>query len=595
MAEDGQGKNNRGFESVRILRQRRKDGTFGEILDDWKWIFKHSAAYKSQIILYTAMGILSTTFGIASSIAGKYLIDIITGYETSKLWIVAIIMVTSSVGSLLFSSVISRISAKLNIRINNDIQAEVYDSLMDADWLELNRFANGDMLNRFNTDIGTVSSNAVSWLPTIIIALYNFVATFLVLLYYDVTLALIALASAPVMLLSSRFFIRKQREYAARTRETNSELMSFESETFYNMDTVKSFGIAENFSRRMRGLQQKYKDISLAYNLFTIRTNVWLHVLSMLVSFAAFAYCLYALWTRAITYGTMTLFLQQRSSLSGAFSSVVGIVPSFLNSSVSAHRIRELTGLKRESHIEADERLSAESADGFTVEVRGVTFAYREGEPVIKDSDFLASPGEIVALVGPSGDGKTTMIRLMLGLITPQEGEAVVRTKGGTEVRLSAETRQFFSYVPQGNTIISGTIADNVRMVKEDAADDEVINALKTACAWKFVEKLPDGINARAGEKGKGLSEGQAQRVAISRAVLRDAPVMLLDEATSALDVQTERDVLKNIIRERPDKTIIVTTHRPSVLSMCSRVYRVVDGKLTLLDREESEQMVNDF
>ena len=229
------------------------------------------------------------------------------------------------------------------------------------------------------------------------------------------------------------------------------------------------------------------------------------------------------------------------------------------------------------------------------VRMKDVDFSYTEGSRIINNSDFLAQPGEIVALVGPSGEGKTTMLRLILGLVMPQDGSVVLSGKDGVEVDISADVRQFFSYVPQGNTILSGTIADNLRMVKEDATDEEIIDALKTACAWDFVGRHPLGIEMNVGERGMGLSEGQAQRIAIARAVLRDAPILLLDEATSALDVTTERQVLRNIIRQHPNKTCIVTTHRPSVLNMCQRVYRVMETNVRELSEEESSRMAMDF
>jgi ABC-type bacteriocin/lantibiotic exporter with double-glycine peptidase domain len=225
----------------------------------------------------------------------------------------------------------------------------------------------------------------------------------------------------------------------------------------------------------------------------------------------------------------------------------------------------------------------------------GVDFSYEEEQRVITSSFFRAAPGEIVALVGPSGEGKTTMIRLILGLIHPDEGTAFLRAADGTEVEMNADSRALFSYVPQGNAVLSGTIAENLRLVKEDATDEELVDALKTACAWDFVSKMPDGIHSSVGERGRGLSEGQAQRVAIARALLRDAPALLLDEATSALDVATERQVLRNIIRQRTNKTCIVTTHRPTVLNMCQRVYRVMDTKVTELSEEESSRMAMDF
>ena len=588
-------KSNLGFESLDVLISRWKNGTFSEIIDDWKWIFSYSKKYKGAIVFYTLLGIFSTSLGLVSSVASKYLIDIITGYQMDKLGLLIFIMVGSTLFSLVFGSLINRISAKLSIDINNDIQADIFDKIVDADWLALNKYSYGDILNRFNGDIGTVSNNAISWLPTIVIAIYNFMATFFVIMHYDATMAIIAFASAPFLFLSSRIIIKKQREYGKKVREMSSKLMTFEVETFYNFDTIKSFGVAPHYSKKMRWWQKKFKDISLDYNLFSIKTNIWLSLLGALVQMVAFGYCLFRLWTKDITYGTMTLFLQQRSSLSSAFNNVISIIPSFLNSSISAHRIRELVELPKEVHIPESSELDAFAEDGFEVRMKDVDFAYVKGTNVITESDFVARPGEIVALVGPSGEGKTTMIRLILGLIRPEEGKAMLIASNGQEVKMNAETRHLFSYVPQENTILSGTIAENLRMVKEDATDEELVEALKIACAWDFVEKLPETFNTNLGERGRGFSEGQAQRIAIARAILRDSPILLLDEATSALDVTTERQVLRNIIRQRPNKTCIVTTHRPSVLNMCQRVYRVMETKVTELSEEESSKMAMDF
>ena len=583
------------FSSLRELNRRRKDGTFKEIIDDWKWIFSYSGRYKPAIVFYVLLGVFGTTFGLAASVAGKYLIDIITGYRLEKLPLLIVIMVGSEVFSLLFESIVNRISAKLSININNDIQADIFDKIVDADWLSINKYSNGDILNRFNQDISTVSSNAINWLPTIIIALYKFIATFLVILHYNAVMALIALASAPILLLSSSFLIKKQRNYGKKVREMSSKLMTFEAETFYNFDTIKSFGISSLYSRKMREWQKKYKDISLDYNMFSIKTNVFLSVISMLVGFGMFGYCLFLLWGGSITFGTMTLFLQQGSGLSASFNNLMSIVPNFLSSSVSAHRIRELVELPKEKHIEGSSALDELAADGFKVSMRNVDFAYVEGETVLHSSDFDAAPGEIVALIGASGEGKTTIIRLILGLVHPVDGSVTVTSSDGREVMMNADTRHLFAYVPQGNTILAGTIEENLRMAKEDASEAELIEALKLACAWEFVEKLPNGIRSNIGERGKGLSEGQAQRIAIARAILRDAPVLLLDEATSALDVATERRVLRNIITSKPNKTCIVTTHRPSVLNMCKRVYRVMDTRVTELTEEESAKMAMDF
>lgn len=583
------------FASLSTLYRRWKEGTLGEIIDDWKWIFSYSARYKGTIIFYTLLGIFSTSLGLVASIASKYLIDIITGDKVDMLPQMIALMLGSAFFSLFFSNYIGRLSLKIGIRIGNEIQADIFDQIMDSEWMAISKYSNGDILNRFSNDVGVIGNNAIGWLPNIIIAIYRFIATFFVIWHYNRFMSLLAFASAPVMLMMSKFVIPRQRAFRKKMQEMSSKVTTFQVETFYNMDTIKSFGISDQYGGKLREWQERFKKVTLDYNMFSIKTNVFLSIVGMIIQYTAFGYCLYLKWTGQITYGTMTLFLEQRAALAGAFSSVVSIIPAFLNSSVSAHRIKELAQLPKETHIPESAELNELAKDGFKVEMEDVTFAYVEGNDVIEQSYFLAAPGEVVALVGPSGEGKTTTIRLILGLIHTQKGEVFIEASNGKRIECNADTRYLFSYVPQGNTILSGTIAENLKMGKEDATEEEMIQALKDACAWDFVEKLPEQVNNPVGERGRGLSEGQAQRVAIARAILRNAPILLLDEATSALDVTTERQVLRNIMENHPDKTCIVTTHRPSVLNLSERVYRVMDKKMTELSEEESSRMAMDF
>ncbi len=591
MSETNQNnKENAAFQSLSILYNRWKEGTFNEIIDDWKWIFSYSKRYKGTIVFYTLLGIISSSLALVSGVVSKYVIDIVTGYKTDKLGILAALMVGSALFSLVFGSVLNRVSTKLQLKIHHEIQADIFDKIMDSDWLAISEYRSGDILNRFSNDARTISGNAVSWLPNIVIAVYSLLATFAVIWNYSKVMALLAVASAPIMLVMSRFVVGKQREYSRRTREMSSKVMTFEVETFYNMDSIKSFGVSPLYGRKLRDWQQKYKDITLESNLFSIKVNVFMSLVGNAIQFIAFGYCLWLLWNHQITYGTMTLFLTQRSRMASAFKSVVSIIPSFLNTSVSAHRIRELAQLPKEKHISG-----TKTEGNLSVELKDVDFSYDETVPVIRNANFTALPGEIAALIGPSGQGKTTMIRLILGLVQPQKGEAGIVTEEGEFIPANADIRHYFSYVPQGNTILSGTIAENMRIVKEDATDEEIIECLKDACAWDFVKDLSEGIDSSVGEKGRGLSEGQAQRVAIARALLRGAPILLLDEATSALDVATERNVLRNIMGKNQTKTCIVTTHRPSVLNLADKVYGVMNTEVRELSEEESSRMAMDF
>ena len=583
-----------GSESLGTLVSSWRDGTFSEIWADWKWIWGYTKRYRRAVWFYTILGVASSTLGLVSAVASKYSIDIITGYDSDHLWFIVTVMVASALVGLLLRSVTSRISTKISLRVNNDIQAQVFDRLLGADWRSLNAFASGDLLSRLSTDVGSVSSSAIRWLPDLIVTAYTFAATLAVILHYDWVMALLALASAPFLLLTSRRLIRGMRTHQQEVRQVGSRLMSYETETLHNLDAIKGFGITGRYGAGLRQRQEEFRRASLDYNLFSIRTEILMSVLGSAVQMAAFGYCLYLLWSGKILYGTMTLFLSQGAKLSSAFNALVRTVPSFLSASVSARRIRDLYALEPEPVL-PDDGLDSLASQGFTVAVEDAGYAYVPHQPVLTHADFRAAPGETVALVGPSGGGKTTMIRLLLGLIRPAEGRAYLQAADGRQVEVNAGLRRYFSYVPQGNTLLSGTIADNLRMVKPDASDAQLRAALEAACAWDFVSAMDGGLDASVGEHGHGLSEGQAQRIAIARALLRDAPVLLLDEATSALDVATERTILRNLAARYPHKTCIVTTHRPTVISLCCRVYQVSSGCLRLLDSDEAQRLAMDF
>ena len=577
---------------LRVIKKRWKSGTFGDIFADWKWIASYSRRFKWRVMLYTALGIISSSLGLLSAIAGKFLLDVIIGHKADQLWLAALVTAGSALLMLGINNLTGRIRQRLDVDMTCTIRSDVFASVMDAEWQSLNQFSNGDILNRFHSDISAVSSNAVGWLPSVIISLYSFIATFIVIWHYNPVMSLIALSSAPVVLLTSRYLINKQKAFRDEMMQATSGIYSFETETLYNLDMIKSFGIADYFSMQLKELQMQHRRITLAWNMFQIRTNIFMALLSLLVEYAAYGYALFLLWGGHITYGTMTLFLQQRNSMSAAFQGLIGIVPAFINGSVSARRLQELTNLPKEKHLKSE--IPAEYFhSGVTLKLNKVSFSYDDGKNVLENSDFEAHPGQITALVGPSGEGKTTVLRLLLGIIVPESGSCTFISGVNNALPVSPESRALISYVPQGNTLLTGTIAENMRLAKHDATDAEIIDALQLACAWEFVRDMPQGINSSIHERGKGLSEGQAQRISIARGLLKNAPILLLDEATSALDMDTERKVLNNILKAAQNRTCILTTHRPSALSMCDRAYKVQDNSIVWLDSQEIRRIIN--
>lgn len=540
-------------------------------------MFTYIRRYRAVVGIHILLGILGTALSLLSSVAMKTLIDVVTGFQTGAIFTAAAWMAGMLLGSAAMQAAASRIAAVINIRVQNGIQAEVYDRMLRTDWASLEQFRSGDLLNRLNTDVTSVSGGVTGLLPSFVTAAVQFLGSLMIILCYDPVMALIALIGAPLSVLCSRTLVRRMRSYNRRMKDISSEVMSFHEDSLRNLTSIKAFGIMDGFRDRMCAMQGKYRETYLDYNRFSVIAGFVMSIVGLLVSAGCFGWGVYRLWTHAISYGAMMMFLQLTTMLRSAFSSLIGLVPTAISITTSAGRLMAVADLPEEPGA----RETAPVPDACTVELRDVTFAYPGGEPVLEHVDFRACPGEVVALTGASGEGKTTMIRLMLGLVRPEDGSVCLAGADGQCLPVSAATRAAFSYVPQGNTVFAGTIADNLRMVRPEATDAELIAALETACAYDFVRQLPDGIYARTGELGHGLSEGQAQRIAVARAVLRGAPVLLLDEATSALDEATEQRMLENLMHSGRVQTCVLITHRAATAERCPRRYTLRGTRLT--------------
>lgn len=564
---------------LRKIYKKYKDGSLKEMYLEAKWMYQYAKKYWMAILYYIVLGVLGTVMSLATSVASKNLIDRVTGANHGNLAVIVGCMIGLTVGTILVNAVSNRISCKISLKVNREMQENIFEKIIDTDWENIADFHSGDILNRFTNDVGIVSSSVIGWVPSLITQLVQFVGVLAVILYYDPTMALIALLSAPIMLVVSTYLMKKMRNYNKKMRKISSDMTAFNEESFQNLQQIKAFDLLGIFKKKMHDVQERYMDTSLDYNRFSVYTSLFMSLVGAGVSFACFGWGVYRLWGGYITFGTMTLFLELSGNLSGSFSALVNMVPSAISATTSAGRIMEIADLPNEK-LEIDQEVEAikenlKEGNALSVHMQNVDFTYHSGKTVLTNVNVTAEPGEIIALIGPSGEGKTTMIRILLGLLNPQSGEIYIEDKQKRKADISASSRCFFSYVPQGNTIFSGTIAENMRMMATDASDQEIIEALKIACAYDFVEKLPEGIYGVIGEKGAGISEGQAQRLSIARAILRKSPILVLDEATSALDIDTEHKVLHNIMEYTKDCTCIVTTHRPSVLDMCDKVYRI--------------------
>lgn len=559
------------------FRQIRKKAT-GErprrMLRELRWMGRYVVRWRGNVALYLLMGLLGVLAGLGGSVASKYLIDAVTGTQTTRIGWAAGLMA----GMLLFSVGVrawsSRLSAKIDARVRNELRAELFETVLHADWESIQAFRSGDLLNRLNTDTMTVAAAAVTLLPRVIMALVQFVGALVVILFYDPVMALIVLVSAPASAFASRFLMRRMRQYNRKMRQLDSDIMAYNEDTFRNLQTVKAFDAGDHFSGQLDVLQNHAYTLSLDYNRFSIFTSTVMSLIGMAVYAACFGWGVFRLWSGLITYGTMTLFLQMSGTVSHAFSSLIGTVPTAISAATSAGRLMELCDLPREVSV------SHAFAGRPELHLDCVSFAYQGGEPVLRDVSLVAHPGEMIGIVGPSGEGKTTLIRLLIGLVRPIAGRIFLADADSGEEQ-DASVRRTCAYVPQGNTLFAGTVAENLRLTKENATDEELERVLRAADAWEFVQAMPAGMNSPVGEHGAGLSEGQAQRLAIARALLKNAPVLILDEATSALDAEREQQVLRTLAAENAQRITLVVTHRPGVLPLCDRIYRVEGAKMT--------------
>ncbi len=556
------------------------------------------------ILLFSVLGLTGTLVGLFSSLISRDLVDMITGHQTAALLRTFVLLVATTIFTTVISQISQIITAKINLTMQNKIQYDLFEKILESKWEYLSSLHSADLMRRWNGDSSAIATNVLTLIPNIINYSFKLISSFYIVVKNDYTFAIIALLCLPISFLSSRLSLRKMKNANMETYATGTKLSAFNQDVFGNIQTVKALDMMSLLKHQLKDLQKENLDSSVKYQKSSAINALLLTLVSLFTTYTVYGWGIYRVWSGAISYGTMTLFISLTGSLSASISSFVQLMPTIVRLSNSIHRYRALSELPKEDFSmmeEVKDFFDTHKDTGIGLSVRDVCYSYPNGTEVFTGASFEAHPHEIISLVGPSGEGKTTMLRFLLSIINATDGQGYICAGNSTpdnsalHLPLTASVRQLIAYVPQGNTMLSGTIAANMRNVCPDASDEEIVAALKLACAWDFVEKLPEGINTPLLERGGGFSEGQAQRLSIARALLRKSPILLLDEATSALDIETEKKVLGNILSDAYPRTTIVTTHRPSVLKQCERVYSIKDKGCKLMSSDEIKELLTSF
>ena len=530
----------------------------------FKWLWRAWRGNQLQAILNAAIGLLSVVVSLAQVWAVQHAIDVASGHtEGSIYWSVGAMALLVLCG---FALRICSIWVRniLGIKAQNRMQQRMLDRILRSEWTGKESHHSGDVLNRLEQDVGTVVSFLTETIPNTISVVAMFVGAFVYLFSMDKVLAFVIVGIIPVFVLLSKLYIGQMRRLTRQVRDSDSKVQSVLQETIQHRMLIKTLESDSVMVDRLESTQSELRHRVVKRTAFSVVSNFILNAGFSVGYLIAFLWAALRMADQTLTFGGMTAFLQLVNRIQGPARDLTRLAPVFVGVFTAAERLMELEENPLE---EQGDPIPLTAPCG--VRLEHITYAYDDGDSnVIEQLDFDFYPGSCTAVLGETGAGKTTLIRLILALLHPNDGKVILYNQQ-EQKELSPLMRCNFVYVPQGNTLMSGTIRDNLRLGKLNATEEEIKAALEMSCA-SFVMELPDGLDTVCTEAGGGLSEGQAQRISIARALLRNRPIMLFDEATSALDPETERQLLHNILSHH-DKTVIFITHRPAVVDYCDQ------------------------
>ena len=532
------------------------------------WLWRAWRGNRLQAVLNAMVGLFGVVVSLSSVWAVQHAIDVASHEKEGNIIIAVLIM-----GGLILCNFALNIASVwirniLGVKAQNKMQQKLLDRILRSKWNGKETHHSGDVLNRLETDVTNVVNFLTEVIPNSLSTLALFVGAFGYLFMMDWRLAIVIVIMIPIFILFSRVYVRQMRHLTSEVRTSDSKVQSILQETIQHRLLIKTLEGDSAAVDRLEDTQSVLRSNVVKRTKFSVFSYLVLNLGFSIGYLIAFTWAAVRLSGGTLTFGGMTAFLQLVNKIQNPARQLTHLAPQFVSVFTAAERLMELEENPLE---EQGEPIELKIPCG--VRFIDVAFAYDDSEDnVIEHLTFDFYPTSCTAILGETGAGKTTMVRMILALLQPNSGKVEIYNEKES-YELSPLLRTNFVYVPQGNTLMSGSIRDNLRLGKLDATDDEMMEALKQSCA-DFVFELPDGLNTQCTEQGGGLSEGQAQRISIARALLRNRSIMLFDEATSALDPDTERNLLQNILSKR-NKTIIFITHRPAVMEYCDQTIEI--------------------
>lgn len=527
-----------------------------------RYLITQLRGHSLQITLNTTVGILLVLLDLAFVWATKLAIDVATHNTTAVTLHQAFLLIALIMFTRIVLGLSSRwIRAILGVKAQNSMRQHLFNRLLRCKWTELKTYHTGNLTNRIEHDVNDVVNFVTESIPSFITTLAQFIGAFFFLFFMDSTLAIIIVCVIPFFIISSKLYIKKMRKLSHQARDEESKIQSTIQESLQHVMIIKTLQRVAYFTNRLTSQQAQLHQIILSRTRYATISSSLLNLGFATGYFVTFIWGATNLSKGLITYGAMLAFIQLVGQIQGPVRNLSKFIPIFITSFTATERLMDIENIAQE---EANTPTKLLPSVG--VQLSNLTFQYTTSSRLIFNNFSYSFPaGSITAIVGETGAGKTTLIRLLLSLIQPTEGKITLIDGSGKEFTMRPDLRANFAYVPQGNTLFSGTIRSNLLLGKPDATDEELKTALHTAAA-DFVYKKAKGLETPCGEAGDGLSEGQAQRIAIARALLADGNVFIFDEATSSLDPTTEETVLQRIVTHFANRTLIFITHRPLVL-----------------------------